>query len=96
MVRMYCRWHLGTRAADAEPCAECGALLEYALQRLERCPYLERKPTCVCCPAHCYKPEMRERMRVVMRYAGPRMLKRHPVLAVAHLLAGRRGFPPER
>ncbi len=33
---------------------------------------------------------MRERVRVVMRYAGPRMLFRHPILAVRHLLDERR------
>ena len=33
---------------------------------------------------------MRERVRAVMRYSGPRMLTRHPVLAVAHLADGRK------
>jgi hypothetical protein len=33
-------------------------------------------------------------MRTVMRYAGPRMLWRHPLLAVAHLIDGRRPAPP--
>ena len=31
-------------------------------------------------------PQMRERIRAVMRYAGPRMITRHPVAAVRHLL----------
>jgi hypothetical protein len=38
---------------------------------------------------------MRERVRAVMRYAGPRMLLRHPILAVLHLLDGMRP-PPKR
>ena len=33
---------------------------------------------------------MRERVREVMRYSGPRMLWRHPVLAAAHLMDGRK------
>ena len=33
---------------------------------------------------------MREEVREVMRHSGPRMLRRHPLLAVAHLLDGRR------
>ena len=45
------------------------------------------------CPTHCYKPEMRERVRAVMRYSGPRMLREHPVLAIAHLADGRRRAP---
>ena len=39
------------------------------------------KPTCANCKVHCYSEAMRERVRDVMRYAGPRMLWRHPVLA---------------
>jgi hypothetical protein len=43
---------------------------------------------------HCYKPAMREQIRVVMRYSGPRMAQRHPLLAAAHLL-DRRKAPAE-
>ncbi len=67
-------------------CVECEILLSYAHQRLNRCPYAEDKPPCSKCETHCYKPEMRDRMREVMRYAGPRMLKKHPILAVRHLV----------
>jgi hypothetical protein len=31
---------------------------------------------------------MRERVREVMRYAGPRMLLHHPWLAICHLVDG--------
>ncbi len=92
MVRIYCRDH---HATGGEPCHECSGLREYAFLRLERCRYQDGKPTCANCPVHCYKPEMRERVREVMRYSGPRMLLRHPYLAIAHLRDGRRN-PPER
>jgi hypothetical protein len=36
---------------------------------------------------------MRETVRAVMRYAGPRMIWRHPVLALAHVRHGRRPAP---
>jgi len=49
---------------------------------MSRCPFGPDKPTCAKCPIHCYKPQVRERVREVMRFAGPRMLLRHPVLAV--------------
>jgi hypothetical protein len=42
---------------------------------------------------HCYKPDMREKVRAVMRYAGPRMLRRHPVLSVLHLIDSLRKTP---
>ncbi len=32
---------------------------------------------------------MRERVRVVMRTAGPRMIWKHPILAIRHVIDGR-------
>ena len=91
MISLYCRDHHGSRGAL---CAGCVELLEYASLRLERCPFGAEKPTCVNCPIHCYQPARREQVRQVMRYAGPRMLLRHPVLALFHLIDGRRPAPP--
>ena len=108
MIGMYCRDHHAAGASRREPlvhgdrpsrrrgglCEECAALLEYARARLDRCPYGLDKPTCAKCTTHCYKPAMREQVRAVMRYAGPRMVKEHPLLAAAHLTDGRRKTPP--
>jgi len=91
MFAIYCRDQHA--APSGELCGECQALQDYALQRLERCPFQENKPTCANCAVHCYKPEMREQVRQVMRYAGPRMLLRHPMLAVRHLMDGKRRTP---
>lgn len=85
MLRMYCRSHHGPKD---ELCPECDELHDYAHRRLERCVFGEAKPTCANCMVHCYKASMRERIRVVMRWAGPRMLWRHPVLAVRHMIDG--------
>jgi hypothetical protein len=87
MVRMYCRGHHGKRAGLCEGCA---ALLDYAHARLDGCRFGEGKTTCARCAVHCYRPEMRERIRAVMRWAGPRMLLRHPVMAVRHVVDGTR------
>lgn len=92
MLGIYCRDLHGTTKYDL--CAECGELLTYAEARMDKCPYKEQKPTCAKCPIHCYKPAMRDKVRQVMRYAGPRMLKHHPLLAIRHLLRGHR--PPPR
>ena len=62
--------------------------------RLEKCPYGETKPTCANCPIHCYQPHRREQIKKVMAYAGPRMLLTHPILAIRHMLDGRREAPP--
>jgi hypothetical protein len=98
MVRMYCDGHGHDRPADAAHCAACGTLLAYATRRLERCLFGDAKPACAQCLVHCYRADMRERIREVMRWAGPRMLLRHPILAVRHLIDERRPSPkpPER
>ena len=91
MIELYCREN---HAAQGGLCAECAVLSEYARQRLQKCVFGAEKPTCANCPVHCYKVSMRERVREMMRYAGPRMMLHHPILAVAHLLDGRRKAPP--
>ena len=75
-------------------CHDCSTLGAYADYRLDKCPYGDEKPTCVNCPIHCYARDERERMKQVMRYAGPRMLLRHPILAIRHMLDGRKTAPP--
>jgi len=91
MVAMYCHDHHDVASGDL--CPACAELMEYARLRLDGCRYGAEKPTCASCPTHCYKPAMRERVREVMRYSGPRMIRRHPVLAVAHVVDGRRSVP---
>jgi hypothetical protein len=87
MLDLHCRARHG---GGRELCADCRALWEYAQQRIDRCRFRPDKPTCRDCPVHCFKPAMREEIRRAMRYAGPRMLWRHPILALFHLLDGRR------
>jgi len=89
MVAIYCRHRHGGRGL----CVACAVLDAYARQRLDRCVYGAAKPTCANCPIHCYRREMREGIRDVMAYAGPRMLARHPVLTLFHVLDGRRRAP---
>lgn len=83
MIGLYCRVQHGGRDGL---CAECTALRDYAFLRVNRCRFGADKPVCAKCPVHCYKPDMRERVRDVMRWAGPRMLVHHPLLAVRHLV----------
>ena len=90
MIALFCR---AQHACPDALCADCAGLLAYAHLRLDKCPYGELKPTCVKCPIHCYKPALRERMKVVMRYAGPRMLLHHPVLAIRHMIDERQPAP---
>ncbi len=83
MFRIYCRaLHAST---DHSLCRDCGELEKYSLERLRKCPFGDAKPACINCRVHCYPKAMRERIRTVMRFAGPRMVLRHPALAVAHV-----------
>ncbi len=86
MIRLFC----ASQHGGSGPCGECADLLAYARKRLDKCPFGKDKPTCARCPVHCYRPGMRDRIRDVMRWSGPRMIWRHPVLAAFHLLDGRR------
>lgn len=91
MVRLQCARRHGT--ARGRLCGDCEELLSYALERLEACRFGEGKPVCAKCPIHCYKPDMRARARETMRWSGPRMILRHPYLAVRHLADARRPAP---
>ncbi len=90
MIKIHCRDH---HKATAGLCAECQQLLDYAQVRLERCRFGEEKTTCAKCPVHCYQRARREQVKVVMRYAGPRMLWEHPVMSLRHWLDGFRRAP---
>jgi len=90
MFEIHCRDRHGSVGTL---CENCAGLLGYATRRLDRCVFGDAKPTCANCAVHCYAAAPREEVRVIMRYAGPRMMTRHPVLAVRHLLDGRRPAP---
>ena len=88
MIHMYCAAH-----HSSPLCNTCEELLQYAYKRLGLCVFGERKSTCGKCPIHCYKPHYKQQIKQVMRYAGPRMIVKHPVLAVHHLLDGLKPAP---
>ena len=86
MIALYCKRHHHSPPL----CPQCAELDTYARSRSDKCPFMETKTFCVNCSVHCYAPEMRERICTVMRYAGPRMVFHHPVMALRHLVASRR------
>jgi Nitrous oxide-stimulated promoter len=90
MVEIYCKNHHG---AHSEICPECRQFQEYAFMRLDKCPFQEKKSTCGNCLIHCYRPDMKDKVKVVMRYSGPRMLLHHPSLALHHVWDARRKPP---
>ena len=83
MIRIYCKKKHGTRKGL---CPECEALDTYARMRSDKCPFMETKTFCSNCKVHCYKADMREKIRAVMRFSGPRMIFSHPIMAIRHLI----------
>jgi hypothetical protein len=82
MISLYCR----KQHRSGDICKECQELMEYAILRLDRCVFGNQKSICAKCPVHCYKPVMREKIRMVMRFSGPRMILYHPIMALQHYL----------
>lgn len=81
MIKIYCNHHHHTKGI----CDDCSDLYDYAVFRADKCPFGTRKPVCSACTIHCYNLEMREQIRKVMRFSGPKMIFRHPVFALIHL-----------
>ena len=82
MIALYCRKNHGGKTL----CPDCAALDAYARQRSDKCPFMETKTFCSNCRVHCYQPEMREKIRAVMRFSGPRLLFHHPIPAIRHMI----------
>lgn len=81
MIGIYCRKKHGRKTL----CPDCAALDAYARSRSDKCPFMESKTFCSHCRVHCYRPDMRQRIREVMRFSGPRMLLYRPDMAIRHL-----------
>ena len=95
MIALYCKKqnHIkGMLDANGQPysknqlCPACQELDAYARMRSDKCPFMETKTFCSNCKVHCYKPDMREQIRAVMRFSGPRMIFHHPIPAIRHVI----------
>lgn len=87
MIHIYCR---GNHHTKQNLCPECSRLLEHTQWRAAACPFIKTKTFCSSCSVHCYAPNMRLQIKRVMRYAGPRMLLRHPLLTLRHAVESSR------
>lgn len=83
MIQMYCsNHHCGTSL-----CKDCTELTEYCFRKIDKCPLGSKKTNCQRCPIHCYEPQQREKIKKVMKYAGPRMTFSHPMIALRHIIS---------
>lgn len=87
MISIYCR---KKHKCKNKLCPCCQELLNYAFVRCDKCPFMETKTFCSNCKVHCYKAEMRKRIKDVMAFSGPRMIFHHPVIAVNHVIESKK------
>lgn len=89
MIDMYCEDHnISERNLVNDPIS----LSMYVEHRIKHCIWGNEKTTCGQCTTHCYTPKMREAIKKVMKYSGPRMIYRHPLMALYHLYYSLRRF----
>jgi hypothetical protein len=84
MIQLYCRLK---HNCIENLCFDCTELLNYSIKRLQNCPYGENKPECKDCKTHCYNKINREKIREVIRFAGPRMIFYSPFDFIKHITA---------
>ncbi len=83
MLLMYCKHHHNSKL---QLCENCELVLKYALNKIDKCVFGEQKPVCNDCKIHCYAKDMRAKVKEIMRYSGPRMIIKHPYLAIMHII----------
>lgn len=83
MIEIYCKKKHGNKG---ELCDECKELLDYAHKRLTYCKFGDDKSTCAKCPIHCYKKDMKIKVKEIMKFSGPRLLIYKPIELIKHCL----------
>ena len=83
MIETYCKKKCKSKEI---PCEECQDLIEYSNMRIDKCPHMESKSFCSSCKTHCYDAEYKEKIKIVMRFSGPRIILYHPIVTLKHMI----------
>lgn len=59
-------------------CENCARMALRAVRQTRHCPHMAYKTFCHECPRPCHKPD--PEIRDMMRFSGPRVLLRHPLM----------------
>ena len=70
---------------DLVLCQACSKLFSHGTAKLLLCPY-DPKPMCKKCQTHCYAPGYREKIRDVMKFSGPYLIKHGRLDLMIHYL----------
>lgn len=87
MIEIYCHGNHHARPNNERLCADCQKLADYACDRTDKCPFMSTKTFCSNCPVHCYKKDMQAGIQEVMKYSGPRLIFKHPIGMVYHMIS---------
>lgn len=68
---VYCRKNHNS----PELCKDCSKLLDYAIDRIKKCPQ-SPKPKCKDCKIHCFADPQRQQIKKIMKFAGIHYIKR--------------------
>lgn len=88
MIHIYCQNN--HRSNNGELCVDCDELYLYAQARLMKCPYGDKKGACANCKIHCYNKQMKQQMKLVMRFSWSRMIIYHPKDLLRHIFIDRK------
>lgn len=78
MIHLYYKKHPSVDISE-------NRITQYCHDKIDKCPMMKSKTFCSECKVHCYNDVMREHIRMIMRFSGPRMIFYHPILAMKHL-----------
>ena len=67
-------------------CESCSELLSYGMRKRFRCPH-NPKPMCKKCDTQCYNRKYRQKVREVMKFSGPYLIRRGRLDLLYHYLA---------
>ena len=81
---IYCAAHHEGEKDAAGLCPDCRNTIDATLQRATDCPF-GHEHNCQDCTVHCQRGEAQERIQEIMRYAAPRMMYKHPIMAAGYL-----------
>ena len=80
MISLYCRKK--HRPVREVLCNDCSEIMGYSHERCDSCPHIAAKTSCKRCKTPCYRPDMREKIRTIMSWAGPRIILHHPIAVI--------------
>ena len=64
---------------NIEYCTACGFC-----EKTGFCKFKDEKTSCRRCPIHCYKKDMKQKVKEVMKFSGPRLILYRPVEFIKH------------